>query len=86
MLMTKILIWTLVACRLLFGRAERFVRTEHVVYHLAQMAHELFAIFGLGVTDGAVAQYLRFVSPTTLSPHSSVRSPPLMSFSADMSV
>lgn len=55
MLMTKILIWTLVACRLLFGRAERFVRTEHVVYHLAQMAHELFAIFGLGVTDGAVA-------------------------------
>ena len=55
MLMTKILIWTIVACRLLFGRAERFVRTEHVVYHLAQMAHELFAIFGLGVTDGAVA-------------------------------
>ena len=55
MLMTKILIWTRVACRLLFGRAERFVRTEHVVYHLAQMAHELFAIFGLGVTDGAVA-------------------------------
>lgn len=55
MLMTKILIWTLVACRLLFGRTERFVRTEHVVYHLAQMAHELFAIFGLGVTDGAVA-------------------------------
>ena len=55
MLMTKILIWTLVACRLLFGRAERFVRTEHVVYHLAQMVHELFTIFGLGVTDGAVA-------------------------------
>ena len=55
MLMTKILIWTIVACRVLFGRAERFVRTEHVVYHLAQMAHELFAIFGLGVTDGAVA-------------------------------
>ena len=55
MLMTKILIWAIVACRLLFGRAERFVRTEHVVYHLAQMAHELFAIFGLGVTDGAVA-------------------------------
>ena len=55
MLMTKILIWTLVACRLLFGRAERFVRTEHVVYHLAQMAHELFAIFGLGVTDRVVA-------------------------------
>ena len=55
MLMTKILIWTLVTCRLLFGRAERFVRTEHVVYHLAQMVHELFAIFGLGVTDGAVA-------------------------------
>ncbi len=55
MLMTKILIWTLVACRLLLGRAERFVRTEHVVYHLAQMAHELFAIFGLGVTDGVVA-------------------------------